>query len=160
MNIHEVCERVRALILAEFPVGIDVERDYDAGLPDFRGDPELLIQAVLNIVRNAAQAIVGAGDGASPGDRGKIVLRTRVAHPVALARRPHRLALELQVIDNGPGIPADIRDKVFYPLVSARDGGTGLGLTLAQTYVEQHHGAVECDSQPGRTCFRIVLPLR
>jgi two-component system nitrogen regulation sensor histidine kinase GlnL len=159
MNIHEVCERVRTLILAEFPEGIRVERDYDAGLPDFRGDSEQLIQAVLNIARNAAQAILG-GRPPSSEIRGEIVLRTRIAHQVAAARRPHRLALELQVIDNGPGVPAEIRDKIFYPLVSGRDGGTGLGLTLAQTYVEQHEGVVECESEPGKTCFRIILPLR
>jgi two-component system nitrogen regulation sensor histidine kinase GlnL len=162
MNIHEVCERVRSLILAEFPEGIRVERDYDVGLPEFRGDPEQLIQAVLNIVRNAAQAILGAGADAAPGHQvqGEIVLRTRVARQVTLARRHHRLALELQVVDNGPGVPAAIRDQIFYPLVSGREGGTGLGLTLAQTFVQQHHGVVECESQPGRTSFRIVLPLR
>jgi len=162
MNIHEVCERVRSLILAEFPEGIRVERDYDVGLPEFRGDPEQLIQAVLNIVRNAAQAILGSRTDLASGlgGDGEIVLCTRVARQVTLARRLHRLALELQVIDNGPGVPAEIRDKIFYPLVSGREGGTGLGLTLAQTLVQQHHGVVECDSQPGRTCFRIVLPLR
>ena len=159
MNIHEVCERVRSLILAEFPEGIRVERDYDVGLPEFRGDPEQLIQAVLNIARNAAQAVLGvrAPSGNGPGE---IVLRTRVARRVTLARRFHKLALELQVIDNGPGIPAEIRDQIFYPLVSGREGGTGLGLTLAQTFVQQHQGVVECDSEPGRTSFRIVLPLR
>jgi len=159
MNIHEVCERVRSLVLAEFPAGIWVERDYDVSLPEFRGDPEQLIQAVLNIARNAAQAILD-GLGTSPAGRGKIVLRTRITRQVVLARRLHRLALELQVIDNGPGVPAEIRDKIFYPLVSGREGGTGLGLTLAQTFVQHHHGVIECESQPGRTCFRIVLPLR
>jgi two-component system, NtrC family, nitrogen regulation sensor histidine kinase GlnL len=161
MNIHEVCERVRTLILAEFPQGVRVERDYDVGLPEFRGDPEQLIQAVLNIVRNAAQAILGARARSAPGagEGGKIVLRTRVARRVTLARRFHKLALELQVMDDGPGIPAEIRDQIFYPLISGREGGTGLGLTLAQTFVQQHQGVVECESQPGRTSFRIVLPL-
>ncbi|HET7201249.1 MAG TPA: nitrogen regulation protein NR(II) [Burkholderiales bacterium] len=159
MNIHEVCERVRSLILAEFPEGIRVERDYDVGLPEFRGDPEQLIQAVLNIARNAAQAVLGVRTPS--GNRsGEIVLRTRVARRVTLARRFHKLALELQVIDNGPGIPVEIREQIFYPLVSGREGGTGLGLTLAQTFVQQHQGVVECDSEPGRTSFRIVLPLR
>lgn len=157
MNIHEVCERVRSLILAEFPGGIRVERDYDASLPEFRGDPEQLIQAVLNIVRNAAQAI-GRGPGA--GNGGRIMLRTRVARRVTIARRPHKLALELQVVDNGPGVPAEIRDRIFFPLVSGTEGGTGLGLTLAQTFVQHHQGVVECESQPGRTCFRIMLPFR
>ena len=87
-----------------------------------------------------------------------IELRTRVVRQVTLARKRYRLALELQVIDDGPGIPPEIRDRVFYPLVSGREGGTGLGLTLAQTFVQHHHGVIEVESQPGRTCFRIVLP--
>ncbi|HKY02309.1 MAG TPA: nitrogen regulation protein NR(II) [Burkholderiales bacterium] len=152
VNIHEVCERVRSLILAEFPQGITFWRDYDTSLPDIHGDREQLIQVVLNIVRNAAQALRGRSEG-------KIQLRTRVARSVTIARRMHRLALELQVIDNGPGIPAELLDRVFYPLVSGREGGTGLGLTLAQTYVQHHHGLIECQSEPGRTVFRIVLPL-
>jgi two-component system nitrogen regulation sensor histidine kinase GlnL len=159
MNIHEVCERVRTLILAEFPHGVQVERDYDVGLPEFRGDPEQLIQAVLNIARNAAQAILGARARDNWRGHGQIVLRTRVARRVTLARRFYKLALELQVVDDGPGIPAELRDQIFYPLVSGREGGTGLGLTLAQTFVQQHQGVVECDSQPGKTSFRIVLPL-
>jgi two-component system nitrogen regulation sensor histidine kinase GlnL len=159
VNIHEVCERVCSLILAEFPEGIRVERDYDASLPDFRGDPEQLIQAVLNVVRNAAQAI-RRGGGLAGGNGGEIMLRTRVARSVTLARWPNKLALELQVIDNGPGVPSDIRDKIFFPLVSGTEGGTGLGLTLAQTFVQHHHGVIECESQPGRTCFSIVLPFR
>lgn len=151
VNIHEVCERVRSLILAEFPEGIRIRRNYDASLPEFQGDREQLIQALLNIVRNAAQAL---------GGRGEIELVTRVARQVTLAKTHHRLALELRVIDNGPGIPPSIRDKVFFPLVSGRDGGTGLGLTLAQNFVQHHRGVIEVDSQPGRTCFRIVLPLK
>jgi two-component system nitrogen regulation sensor histidine kinase GlnL len=155
MNIHEVCERVRSLILAEFPRGIRVLRDYDVSLPEFRGDPEQLIQAVLNVARNAAQAIVG-----SKKTDGQIALRTRVARHVTLAKRGHELALELQVVDNGPGIPEEIRDRIFHPLVSGREGGSGLGLTLAQTFVQHHQGMIECESVPGKTCFRIVLPLR
>jgi two-component system nitrogen regulation sensor histidine kinase GlnL len=150
VNIHEVCERVRTLILAEFPDGIRIKRDYDTSLPDLRGDREQLIQAVLNVARNAAQAMSGHGE---------IELRTRVARQVTLAKTRHKLALELQVVDNGPGIPAAIHDRIFYPLVSGREGGTGLGLTLAQTFVQHHHGVIEVESQPGRTCFRIMLPL-
>ena len=147
VNIHEVCERVRSLILAEFPDGIRIVRDYDASLPDLRGDSEQLIQAVLNVVRNAAQAMNGRGQA--------IELRTRVARQVTLAKTRHKLALELQVMDNGPGIPEEIRDRIFYPLVSGRDGGSGLGLTLAQTFVQHHHGVIEVESEPGRTCFTL-----
>jgi two-component system nitrogen regulation sensor histidine kinase GlnL len=157
MNVHEVCERVRSLVLAEFPEGVRVRRDYDVSLPELRGDPEQLIQAVLNIARNAAQAVLGADAGKRGGE---IVLRTRVSRQVTLAKRGHGLALELQVIDDGPGVPAEIRDRIFHPLVSGRQGGTGLGLTLAQTFVQHHQGVIECESQPGRTCFRITLPLR
>ena len=154
VNIHEVCERVRTLILAEFPSGIRIRRNYDTSLPDVQGDREQLIQVILNIARNAAQAIT-----AKPVASGEIELRTRVLRQVTLARKRYRLALELQVIDDGPGIPEAIRDRVFYPLVSGREGGTGLGLTLAQTFVQHHHGVIEVESQPGKTCFRIVLPL-
>jgi two-component system nitrogen regulation sensor histidine kinase GlnL len=108
---------------------------------------------VLNVVRNAAQAIAGTGRP------GSIVLRTRAVRQVTLLRQRYRLALELQVIDDGPGVPEDIRDRIFNPLVSGRDGGSGLGLSLAQTFVHYHRGTIECDSRPGRTVFRIMLPL-
>ncbi len=153
MNIHEVCERVRSLILAEFPHGLRVLRDYDTSIPEFQGDREQLIQAVLNIVRNAAQALLAGGGG-------EIRLCTRVIRQVTLAKRRYRLALELQVEDNGPGIPAAIRDTIFFPLVSGREGGSGLGLTLAQTFIQHHQGVIECASRPGRTTFSIILPLK
>jgi two-component system nitrogen regulation sensor histidine kinase GlnL len=155
VNIHEVCERVRSLVLAEFPSGLSIRRDYDASIPEFRGDKEQLIQTVLNIVHNAAQALqasIAAGDA-------EIVLRTRVARQVTLAKVRYGLALDLHIIDNGPGIAPEIRDRIFYPLVSGREGGSGLGLTLAQTFVQQHLGVIECESRPGLTDFRILLPL-
>jgi two-component system nitrogen regulation sensor histidine kinase GlnL len=155
VNIHEVCERVRSLIQAEFPTGLTIRRDYDASIPEFRCDREQLIQAVLNIAHNAAQALAGriaAGDA-------EIVLRTRVARQVTLAKVRYGLALDLHIIDNGPGIAPEIRDRMFYPLVSGRAGGSGLGLTLAQTFVQQHLGVIECESRPGLTDFRILLPL-
>jgi two-component system nitrogen regulation sensor histidine kinase GlnL len=153
LGIHEVLERVCSLVLAEFASGVAVDCDYDPSLPDLEGDREQLIQAVLNVVRNAAQAVTGSGRP------GLITLRTRALRQVTLLRRRHRLALELQVIDDGPGVPEDIRDRIFNPLVSGRDGGSGLGLSLAQTFVHYHRGVIECDSRPGRTVFRIVLPL-
>ncbi len=155
VNIHEVCERVRSLILAEFPRGLNVERDYDISIPDFRGDREQLIQAVLNIAHNAAQALA---ERIAQGDA-EILLRTRIARQVTLGKQRYRLALELHIEDNGPGVPSEIRDRIFYPLVSGRDGGSGLGLTLAQTFVQQHQGIIECDSEPGRTMFKILMPL-
>ena len=155
VNIHEVCERVRALILAEFPRGLQVERDYDISIPEFRGDREQLIQVVLNIAHNAAHALterIEAGDAV-------ITLSTRIARQITLGKHRYRLALDLHIQDNGPGIPESIRDRIFYPLVSGREGGSGLGLTLAQTFVQQHLGTLECESRPGRTIFKIVLPL-
>ncbi len=155
VNIHEVCERVRSLILAEFPRGLAVQRDYDTSIPEFRGDREQLIQAVLNIAHNAAQALAERMAAGSA----QIVLRTRVSRQATIGKQRFRLALELHIEDNGPGVPEDIRDRIFFPLVSGRDGGSGLGLTLAQTFVQQHQGMIECDSEPGRTVFRIVIPL-
>ena len=155
VNIHEVCERVRSLILAEFPRGLRVVRDYDTSIPEFRGDREQLIQAVLNIAHNACQALaerIAAGDA-------QLTFRSRIARQVTFGKQRYRLALELHVIDNGPGVPDSIKDRIFYPLVSGREGGSGLGLTLAQTFVQQHHGLIECDSQPGRTDFKILIPL-
>ena len=155
VNIHEVCERVRSLILAEFPKGLKVVRDYDTSIPDFRGDREQLIQAVLNIAHNACQALA---DRLSAGDA-QITFKTRIARQVTFGKQRYRLALELHVVDNGPGVPDSIKDRIFYPLVSGREGGSGLGLTLAQTFVQQHHGLIECDSVPGRTDFKLLIPL-
>ena len=155
VNIHEVCERVRALILAEFPRGLKVVRDYDISIPEFRGDREQLIQAVLNIAHNAAQALqerVAQGDA-------QITLKTRILRQVTFGKQRYRLALELHVMDNGPGVPDSIKDRIFFPLISGREGGSGLGLTLAQTFVQQHHGLIECESEPGRTDFKILIPL-
>ncbi len=160
VNIHEVLERVRSVILAEYP-GITVRRDYDISLPPLKGDREQLIQAVLNIVRNAAQALAGKSKSSAPaaGRKGEIVLRTRVARQVTLARKRYRHALALEICDNGPGIPEDIRDRIFFPLISGRDGGSGLGLMLAQNFISQHHGTVTFESAPGNTCFTILLPV-
>jgi two-component system, NtrC family, nitrogen regulation sensor histidine kinase GlnL len=155
VNIHEVCERVRSLILAEFPKGLSLLRDYDISIPEFRGDREQLIQTLLNIARNACQALserIAASDA-------KLTFRTRVVRQVTFGKQRYRLALELHVIDNGPGVPDSIKDRIFFPLVSGREGGSGLGLTLAQTFVQQHHGLIECESEPGCTVFKISIPL-
>jgi two-component system, NtrC family, nitrogen regulation sensor histidine kinase GlnL len=155
VNIHEVLERVRSVMLAEFP-GIIVRRDYDTSMPLLIGDREQLIQAVLNIVRNAAQAIRGAGKNA---ERGEIRLKTRIARQVTLARRRYRHAVQVEIIDNGPGIPENMRERVFQPLISGREGGSGLGLTIAHNFVTQHRGTITFDSAPGHTCFTLLLPV-
>lgn len=146
VSVHEVLERVRSLVRAEF--GRDVVRDYDPSLPEVMGDREQLIQAVLNIARNAAQA------GAET-----VTFRTRSVRQITILRQRYRLALELQVVDDGPGVPEEIRERIFNPLVSGREGGSGLGLSLAQTFIQYHRGVIEFESRPGRTVFTILLPL-
>ncbi len=146
LGIHEVLERVRILVKSEY--GIEICQDYDPSLPEMFGDRELLIQAVLNIARNAAQA------------GGKnIVFRTRAVRQITILRQRFKLALELQVVDDGPGVPEEIQDRIFSPLVSGREGGSGLGLSLAQTFIQYHQGVIEFESRPGRTTFRILLPI-
>jgi len=155
VNIHEICEHVRWLIRAEFPLGLQLVQDYDTSIPEFRGDREQLIQTLLNIAHNACQAMteqIAAGSAC-------LTFRTRIARQITLGKRRYRLALELHVIDNGPGVAQAIREQMFYPLVSGREGGCGLGLTLAQNFVRQHLGAIECESEPGRTDFKILIPL-
>jgi two-component system nitrogen regulation sensor histidine kinase GlnL len=152
MNIHEILVRIKGVVQAEFPQ-VAIVTDFDISLPEFEADPEQLTQAVLNIMRNAAQALVGTTAGP------QIRLTTRVARYVTLVKKRYRLALTVAIADNGPGVPEAIRDKIFYPLVSGREGGSGLGLTIAQTFVAQHSGTIECDSVPGRTVFTILLPL-
>ncbi len=149
VNIHEVLERVRSLILAETP-NLTLCRDYDTSLPEIRADAEQLIQATLNIARNAAQVMHGQGE---------IVFKTRVARQITLESRRYRLGLRIEIADNGPGIPDEIREQIFYPLVSGREGGSGLGLAVAQTLVAQNHGSIDCESRPGDTVFSIFLPL-
>ena len=152
VNIHEILVRVRSVVQAEFPA-IRIACDFDISIPEFEADPEQLTQVVLNVVRNAAQALAaGTPDPC-------IRLATRVARGITVAKKRHRLALALTVSDNGPGVPDAIREKIFYPLVSGRDGGSGLGLTIAQTFVAQHNGTIEWESVPGRTVFTILLPL-
>ncbi len=151
VNIHEVMERVRMLLMAEFPEGLAIHRDYDTSLPELTGDREQLIQAVLNVARNAAQATQG---------KGQIRFLTRIERQVTIARNRHRLAIAVSIEDDGPGVPPELADRIFYPLVSGREGGTGLGLSLAQSFVSQHHGLIEFDSVPGSTRFTILLPVR
>lgn len=153
LNIHKVLERVRALLLVEHP-GIWIERNYDPSLPDLAGDESQLIQAVLNVARNAVEAMTEAGT-ASP----RLTLRTRARRQFTLGAECHRLVCEVAIIDNGPGIPDSLRETLFYPMVSGRAEGSGLGLSIAQSILHQHHGLIECDSAPGHTQFRLLIPL-
>lgn len=163
LNVHEVLEQVRSVILAEFPNALSITRDYDPSLPEIHGDKQQLTQAFLNIVRNAAQALHGDATASAPAAAGRgmneIVIKTRAARRVTVAKKAYRLALSVEIIDNGPGIAPELYDKIFFPLFSAREGGTGLGLTIAQSFINQQRGTIEVDSAPGRTCFTIMLPV-
>ncbi|MDR3416987.1 MAG: nitrogen regulation protein NR(II) [Nevskia sp.] len=152
VNVHLILEHVRQLLEAEAPAGIVVLRDYDPSIPELYADREQLIQATLNIGRNAMQAIGAGGNG-------MIVLRTRTRRQVTIGGRRHKLAIQVDIEDNGPGIPPALLEKIFYPMVTTRAEGTGLGLPIAQYLIHSHGGLIECQSQPGRTVFSMFLPL-
>lgn len=149
-NMHQIIERVSQLAQMDNPSGVQFVRDYDPSIPDFLLDPELIEQSLLNIVRNAQQVLPNGG---------QIVLQSRILHQHTIHGRRHRLVATIKVIDNGPGIPADIKDTLFYPMVSGKPGGTGLGLSIAQTLIHQHDGWIDCESWPGRTEFTLYLPI-
>ncbi|WP_447554988.1 nitrogen regulation protein NR(II) [Vreelandella sp. EE22] len=153
VNIHKVLERARTLLLAEHP-DITISRDYDPSLPDLSGDESQMMQAVLNVASNAVQAMTEAGTPAP-----ELILRTRAKRQFTLGAERHRLVSEVGLIDNGPGIPEPLRETLFYPMVSGRAEGSGLGLSIAQSILHQHQGLIECDSHPGRTEFRLLIPL-
>jgi len=150
VNVHEILEHVRELVLVESGDGLTIDTDYDPSLPDLKADPDLLIQALLNVVRNAAQALQGEGT---------IRLRTRVQRNFNIGSRRHRLVACIEVIDNGHGIDEVLQKQVFYPMVTGRSDGTGLGLSIAQALISRHQGLIECSSNPGETVFTILLPL-
>ena len=154
INVHELLERVYHLLRSEASEGVTVDRDYDPSLPPLTVDPNHIIQAMLNLGRNALQALSG-GNVQAP----RLVLRTRAESNVSVGARRHRLVASIQFEDNGPGVLAEIRDTIFYPLVSGRADGTGLGLGIAQDLVSRHGGLIEFDSAPGRTIFVISLPM-
>ncbi len=150
LNIHEVLERVRWLVKTETGENIKIHCDYDPSIPELLGDKNQLIQAVLNIVRNAVQAI---------SEQGNIRLKTRICRHVTLERKHYKLALRCEIIDDGVGIAPDMLNKIFYPMITGRAEGTGLGLSISQALIAQHSGAIECSSELGRTVFAIILPL-
>ena len=150
MNVHEICEHVYHLLRAEAAAGILIERDYDPSLPNAMLDRHQMIQALLNVARNALQA---------QGDLGRIVLRTRARSNVSIGSAQHRLVASVQVEDAGPGVPAHLRSSIFYPLVTGRANGTGLGLAVAQELVTRNGGIIEFESETGRTVFTLLLPL-
>jgi two-component system nitrogen regulation sensor histidine kinase GlnL len=150
MNIHEVVEHVRQLLEAEIPQGVTITTDYDPSIPECLGDREQIIQAVLNVARNALQAVRGSG---------MIGLRTRVVRHQTIGQQHHRLVARIDITDNGPGVPPELAEHIFYPMVTGRAEGTGLGLTIAQALIKQHGGLIECSSRPGETIFSLLLPM-
>lgn len=151
LNIHSVLEQVLQIVRLTLPDGVQLQRDYDPSLPDLQANADALHQIMLNLVQNAVDAVA---------TQGVIRLRTRAEHGVTIGNVRWKLALRLDVIDNGPGIPAELRDRVFLPLVTGKQHGTGLGLSIAQTLVQQHDGLLECQSAPGQTVFTVWLPWR
>lgn len=150
VNVHEVLEHVRQLVEAEAPDGVYFLRDYDPSIPELTADREQLIQAVLNLVRNALQAV---------GDSGQICLRSRARRQFTIGGQRHKLVVQMDIEDSGPGIPSTMIDKIFYPMFTTRSGGSGLGLPIAQYLIHTHGGLIECQSRPGRTVFSIYIPL-
>lgn len=151
LNIHEVLERVRQLVLAESNRKFAIVQDYDPSIPEIYADKNQLIQAFLNIVRNSIQAMEE--------EKGSITVKTRICRQMTIGRKRNKLAAKIDIIDNGPGINKDMLGKIFYPMVTGRANGTGLGLSIAQSLIHQHNGLIECESRPGHTVFSIYLPL-
>jgi two-component system nitrogen regulation sensor histidine kinase GlnL len=154
INVHELLERVYHLLRSEAPPAVAIDRDYDPSLPPLTLDPNHIIQAMLNLGRNAIQALSSA-----PVESPRLIMRTRAASNVSVGAQRHRLVAAIQFEDNGPGVLNEIRDTIFYPLVSGRADGSGLGLGIAQDLVSRHGGLIEFDSAPGRTIFVISLPM-
>jgi len=149
-NIHQVLEKIIQLVSIELPPNIHLQRDYDPSIPDILIDPEQIQQSLLNIIQNAVQAL---------GQQGEIKLVTRIVNQVTINGKRHRLAIEIKIIDNGPGIAEELKNALFYPMVTGRADGTGLGLSITQTLIQQHHGRVDFSSRPGCTEFKVTLPV-
>ncbi len=150
LNIHQVLERVRQLVTVEATGKIDIECDYDPSIPFLQADKNQLIQAFLNIVRNAIQAI---------NEKGKIILKTRVHRKMTIGRKNYKLLIKIDIVDNGIGVKEDMLRQIFYPMITGRAEGTGLGLSISQSLINQHHGLIECSSEPNKTIFSVYLPL-
>lgn len=150
INIHEALERVRHLVNVESSDKVEIHTNYDPSIPDLYADKNLLIQAFLNITRNAVQAFKGEGT---------IWMKTRIIRHITLGRKIHKLAIKIQFIDDGPGIRPELLPTIFYPMITGRAEGTGLGLSISQSLINQHNGLIECNSEPGKTIFSVFLPL-
>lgn len=156
LNIHEVLEHVTHLVEQEADFDLEVHRDYDPSIPEIDGNKEQLIQAFLNLMRNALRAVNELPEGAAK----KIRVTSRTVRQITLANRRYRMVCRIDVIDNGVGIPPELKDTIFYPMVSGSADGTGLGLTIAQHIINQHRGLIQYQSTPGETCFTVFIPFK
>lgn len=154
VNVHQVLERVSKLLSVEMGCTVKLSKDYDPSLPEISGDIEQLIQAILNVARNAQQALLESNT-----EKPKITFKTRVRRRFTLGTAQHLLVVRIDIEDNGPGINEDIIDEIFYPMITGRSQGTGLGLAIAQSIIGAHKGMIECESTPGKTVFSIYLPI-
>ncbi len=162
VNIHSVTERVRSLLKADKMHDVRIYFDYDPSIPEIEFDPEHLIQAVLNIVRNAAQALSEQTDIIDADGQQKIkkiTIRTRILRHFNIGQKYYRLVAKMDIIDNGPGISEQMQERIFMPLITGRAKGTGLGLSIAQSLISQNGGLIECQSRPGKTVFSLLLPI-
>ncbi|MDH3608001.1 MAG: nitrogen regulation protein NR(II) [Gammaproteobacteria bacterium] len=155
LNVHNVLEHIRHLALAETPSGVEFKVDYDPSIPEIHADRDLLVQAILNIVRNAVRASISDVSNEKP----EVQFKTRVLRQYTLGDVMHRLVVEISVTDNGPGVSAELKPQIFFPMVSGNEHGTGLGLPISQNLINLHNGLIEFDSMPGHTQFRVLLPL-
>ncbi|WP_370980354.1 nitrogen regulation protein NR(II) [Agaribacterium sp. ZY112] len=154
INIHEILEHIVSVARLDAPEHIQIIKDYDPSIPDLLGDKEQLIQAILNIVNNAVQAL-----SENNIEHGCVNLKTRIRRRFTIGRKNHQLIAELSVIDNGPGIPPELIEDIFFPMITGRAEGTGLGLAISQNLITRHEGLIECSSVPGKTEFKMYLPL-
>ena len=150
VNLHELLEYVLRLVEPELGGSVHTHRDYDPGLPDIELDRDQLVQALLNLVQNAITALAG---------QGRLTLRTRAIMNFTIGNIRHPVVASIEIEDDGPGIPQDLQDSVFYPLVTSHPQGTGLGLPAAQELISRHGGLIEFESRPGRTVFQVRIPL-
>lgn len=156
LNIHEIISHVEQLIKIETGDQVSINNDFDPSIPEIFADRDQLIQALLNVIGNAAQAVI---DGKK--DRtGQITIRTRTVRKFTIGHTIYKLVCQIDIIDNGPGIDAELMEKIFYPMITTRAEGTGLGLSIAQTLIQQHDGIIQCQSEPGNTVFSILIPIK
>lgn len=151
VNIHEILEYVHNLVEAQSRNDLGIERDYDPSLPDLEADREQLIQALLNILQNAIQSVDADGH---------IWINTRIKRKCTIRQHLYKLGVQIEIIDDGPGVPEELGNSIFYPMVTGRADGTGLGLSIAQSQIQAHGGTIEHERCDNRTIFRILLPIK